>query len=115
MGNAHFDTSGFFNNFTSENPSVISRMASLLSNALSLKTDRRILRLPKIIVLILDDNIISTLGEEILANPAGLLNPMKKLLNFIMTEFDRAVSSFKENLPAKCYKNQWRLPIFPLD
>ena len=98
---SHFDTCGFFNNFTSENPSIIARFASTLSVGIQSKTDRKILPLPKIVVVVPEDDLLKTLGEDVLAENSELTTAFCKLLNFIMTEFDRCVSTFKENLPAK--------------
>ena len=103
---AHFDTSGFYNNFTSDNPSVISRFASLMSNSMLKKIEKSIFPLPKIVVIVPDDDILKTFGEEILADTTGFQQPCCKIINFIMTEFDRSIASFRENLPAKCIRNQ---------
>ena len=50
---SHFDTTAFFNNsFTSENPSVIGRLANLMVNAIETRVERKQQPLPKLIVLV---------------------------------------------------------------
>ena len=96
---AHFNIMPFCNNFTCENPSILARISSLLQNAVSqtLPT-RKIKPLLKIIVMVLDDDLIKILDTNASARS------FSRCLNFIMTEYDRCVASFKENLPAKNVK-----------
>ena len=97
---AHFNTTGFFNNFMADNPSVISRMANLLTFALSKKCDGKLLPLPRIIVVVPDNDLLRTMDGY----TNELAKPFCRILNFIMTEYSRAVASYKENLPAKCVR-----------
>ena len=102
---AHFDVSGFFNNFTSDNPSLLGRLSGLMSTATSATSacskgaSQGLLPLPKIVVIVPENDIIKTIGDE-----SGSTALFCKLLNFVMTEYDRCVATFKENLPAKCIK-----------
>ena len=104
---AHFDTVGFFNNFTLDNPSVLGRLSSLLQYALERKDSvvKKLLLLPKLIVVVPEDALIRVLDcREDDHNVSG---SMSRLINYIMTEFKRCVASFKENLPAKCVKSEF--------
>ena len=94
---SHFDISGYSNNMFSDNPSVISRMSNLLKYAVSQQIEKKMYPLPKIIVVVPDDDIIKCIRG---ANK-GITKALSRLVKFIMTEFERGVSSFKENLPAK--------------
>ena len=94
----HYDTIGYFNGFNSDNPSVIGRIASLLTNALTTRPDCKLLPLPKLIMIVLDDDVIKTIGDY----SKNVTKAFARILNYIMTEYDRAVATFKESLPAKC-------------
>ena len=101
---AHYDTTGFFgNDFMCDNPSMLARMSNLLINAMECKFNGKLLPLPKIITVVPDDDFIKILnlpdGED---SDIGVTKPINRLLNFVMTEFERNVASFKEFLPAKC-------------
>ena len=102
---AHFDVSGYFNHFTSDNPSILGRVASLLNSAANVTFNNALLPLPKIIIMVLDDDIIKLISEE--DNIKGFSKPCTRLLNFLMTEFDCGISTFKELLPVKCIKPKW--------
>ena len=111
----HFDASGFYNSFTSDNPSVIGRLANLMCQAIYGKnlvissgsscpsgTSKKLLPLPKIIVIVLDDDIICALAHVELD---GLSKPIARVLNYIMTEHERMITAFKEYLPSKSIRN----------
>ena len=102
---AYFDVSGFFSNFLSDNPSILSRIGNLLVQAIESKNNTKYLPLPKIVVIVLDDDLIKALCSS--ENMKGFSKPMSRLLNFLMTEFECNVESFKENLPAKCVKSDF--------
>ena len=94
--------SAFTSNEFSDNPSVIGRMANLLNAALMGSKDKKGYNpLPKIIVIVPDQDIISCLDSEM----SGLSKSYGRLVRFIMTEYERGVISFKENLPAKSKKD----------
>ena len=96
---AHFDITGYFNNFTSENPSVIARFGNLLVNVINKKCDGKFLPLPKIIVITPDDDLIKCIDPE--GQEHCVTKPITRVLNHIMTEFDRNVASYKDYLQAK--------------
>ena len=90
---------------------MIARFASLLSNGITKKSDKgNLLPLPRLIVVVPEDDILKTLGEDVLTDEESIGIPIKRLLNFVMTEYSRAVSTFKENLPAKCNRDGY--PFF---
>ena len=97
---SHFDVSGFFNNFMCENPSIMGRLANLLACAVSRFIERKQLPLPKLLVLVPDDDLVKTLADY----QRGLATGYGKIINYVMTEFDRGIATYKENLPAKCLK-----------
>ena len=90
----------------SDNPSTVGRMANLLHFALEKKFDGKQWPLPKLIVMVPDDDIIKTIGDQ----AQDVSKSFSRLLNYIMTEQEHAVAIFKENLPAKCLKE--RYPCF---
>ena len=95
---AHFDVSAYYNNaFTSDNPSVISRVSNLMAKAMTCRFDRKLMPLPKIIILVLDDDIIKCFDDG-----SNLTREYGRVISYIMTEFNRSVASYKENLPTKC-------------
>ena len=106
----HFDTTGYFNNFTCENPSIIGRIANLMQFALEwkvgmLSAGKHILPLPKLIVVVAEDAFFNALGLD---NEISCVSrTFSRLLNYVMTEFERAEATFKENLPAKCIKQDY--------
>ena len=97
----HFDITSYTNNMFSENPSVIGRLGNLVKNALdnSMFNKKRI-PLPKMIVVVPDDDIIKCLKEI----SQDVSKSMSRLVNYIMTEHERNIASFKAGLPAKCKK-----------
>ena len=108
----HFDVTGFSNNTFSDNTSVIGRMGNLMKNALdSSLLKNKISPLPKLIVVVPEDDIIRCLSEF----NSGLTKNLGRLVNYIMIEHERGISSFKENLPAKAKREGyphilWILP-----
>ena len=98
---SHFDVSSWSNNSYSDNPSVIGRMANLLKSATTTHVGKRLLPLPKIIVVVPDADILDTLKG---APREGQSKALGMLVKFIMTEHERGISSFKESLPAKAKK-----------
>ena len=99
---AHFDTLGFLNGFTSDNTSMIAQMANLLHKAMDCRFNNKLLPLPKIIVVVPDDDLVKLLCKSDVDDHQNIGHSFNRILNFIMTEYERGVSSFKEFLPAKC-------------
>ena len=69
----------------------------------------KIFPLPKLIVFVLDDDLIRLFTKELKSEAeeadihlSGFSKPMTRVLNHIMTHLERSIASFKENLPAKC-------------
>ena len=105
---AHFNITSYSNSFTTENPSVLGHFASLLTNAVQNKGDsKKLLPLPKLIVVIPEDDLLSTIerGFKEFDSERDLSKAYSRIVNFIMTEYERGVATFKENLPAKCFRN----------
>ena len=84
----------------SENPSIVGRISNLLTQAAEMKICSRLLPLPKLIVVVLDDAIVNVLSEKN-CSTHRISKPISKLLNHIMTEYSRAIAFLKEFLPAK--------------
>ena len=101
----HFDVSGYFNNNFSDNPSVISRMSNLVANAHSKRFDNnnRIWPLPKIVVIVPENALFAGFNNDL----KGVMKQFARILNFIMTEHERNLASFKEHLPAQCLKDRY--------
>ena len=72
-----------------------------MKNALMHKVDKKFMPLPKLIVVVPDDDIIRCLEE---ASQKGLTKQFSRILNYIMMEHERSVSTYKEFLLAKCLK-----------
>ena len=108
--NTHFDVSGFSSNSLNDNPSIICRFANLMnvavlnnSSSSSTAVIKRIQPLPKLIVVVPDNNIL----EVLQATKVNYSKGLGMLINFIMTEHERGISSFKESLPAKSKKPEY--------
>ena len=95
----NYDTFGFFNNFMSDNPSVIGRTGNLISSAITTKVDKRLVPFPKFIVVVLDADILKNFTAS-----GGVSKSITRMLNYVMTEHECAIAAYKEHLPAKCLK-----------
>ena len=63
---ANFDTIGFFGSFVNDNPSLIGRLGNLMCTVINNKTDsRRFLPLPKLIIVVPDEDIIKCFKNQI--------------------------------------------------
>ena len=100
---ANFDTVGFFTNFFNDNPSMVSRMANLMNSVIECKYNSKLMSLPKLIVIVPDNDIIKLLSEKDCFS--SLSKPFSRILNYIMTEHERAIASYKDYLPAKCIQD----------
>ena len=65
----------------------------------------KLLPLPKIIVVVPDDDIIKLFCDKEYAS--GITKPLSRVLNYIMTEHERAISAYKEFLPAKSLRVEY--------
>ena len=98
---AHFGVTGHFNNsFISDNPNVLSRISNLMVFALGKQIERKLLLMPKLFVMVLDDDILKSLYDYV--DDENLTQAIGCMLNFIMTEQECNIASYKEYLPAKC-------------
>ena len=102
---ANFNVMGYYNSgFVTDNPSLISRMCNLMVNAVSRKqTNNKLLPLPKLIVIVMDDDIIKLFSCE----AKGLSKAFNRILNCIMTEYERCIAAFKDYLPAKSFNSEF--------
>ena len=95
---ANYDVTGYFNNgLLCDNLSVIGRLSNLLAQASRQKLDQRIYPLLKLLIIVPDDDIIQCLGMC----ERDLSDGFSQLVNYIMTEHEHAIASFKEQLAAK--------------
>ena len=96
----HFDVSGYFGSgFINDNPSLISRMCNLMVSVMSCRqANNKILPLPKIIVMVMDDDLLCLFKD---VQDGVTAQPMSRILNHIMTEHECSIAVFKEFLPAK--------------
>ena len=95
---AHFDTTGYFGCFYRDNPSLLSRMSNILITAIETRFNNKLLPLPKLIIIVPDNDIISLLKEDPYSD---VTKGYSRLLNYLMSEYDRSISAYKEYLPAK--------------
>ena len=87
---------------SSDNPSVISRFVNLLNAAVNTTIGKRLHPLPKIIVVVPDDDIINSLKDKDHGYPtAGLPKAFSRLVKFVMNGYERNLASFKEKLQNK--------------
>ena len=70
-----------------------------MSLAMSCQFSGKLLPLPKIIVVIPDDDLIKILSEG--QHMSNFAAAQSRILNYIMTQHQRDIASFKELLPAK--------------
>ena len=98
---AHFDVKGFFNNKFCDNPSVISRFSNLIVYAIqTIVSFNTQMPLPKLIVVVPDSDLLRTLPYDL----DDLTKGYSRIINYIMTEHERNIASFKDYLPARCLK-----------
>ena len=105
----HFDSTGYFSKWSSDNPSIIGRFSNLMAQSVTGKSElslggQRLLPLPKIVIVVPDDDIIKALD---IADICGLSKPIGRVLNFIMTDHEHAIAAFKDYLPSKSVKNDY--------
>ena len=70
------------------------------------KTDKKLLPLPKLVIVVPDDDVISAFKEGDTGH--RLSKNYSRLTNYIMTEHERCIASYKEYLSAKSVK-----PYYP--
>ena len=103
----HFDVTGYSSNSYGDNPSTIARFANLLKKAVStVGAGKKLQPMPKIIVIVPDNDIIKCFSTCD-ATSGCLTKPFGMVINFIMTEYERGTSSYKEGLPSKAKKDMY--------
>ena len=80
---AKFDTRGFFSNFVNGNPSAISRMSNLMSNALSAKIHNRLSPLPKVLIVVPEMDLVKEFKGR-----HSVSKPFTRIINYVMTEHE---------------------------
>ena len=70
--------------------------------AIQCQFNGKLLPLPKLVVLVPDDDIIKLFSQHDYAH--GITKPMSRVLNHIMTDHERTISAYKEYLPTKSVK-----------
>ena len=95
----HFDLSGFSNNMFADNPSIVGRLGNLMSAATSKGKDPKFSPLPKIIVVVPDDDIIRCM--KLHEDSTDLIDNFGRMIKYVMTEHERAIASYKEHIPIK--------------
>ena len=96
----NFNITGFMNGkFVSSNLSMLGRLknalaAAIMENAL----------LPKMIIVVPDDDIIKIVSSDV---KCGLSRCLGRLIDNVMTSFDRSIESIKEHLESKCMREDY--------
>ena len=91
-----FDVTEFMNSkYKSTNPSTLGRLINSLVYGLNKHR-----RLPKLITVITDDDIVRTIKTG-----AQMKSEVTMVVSWIMKEFSRAISAYKDFLPIKCQRN----------
>ena len=93
-----FDLYGFTaSKYTKHNQNLISRIVNLFIEAI-----QKYVLLPKLIVFVMDDDIIKFLNIK--AKCPGMSRSISRIVNEIMKQFDRIILSQKDFLPRKSKK-----------
>ena len=93
-----FEVSGFMNNrFMSLDVNAFSRLCNLMAKAISEQ-----IYLPKMVVIMPDDDIIMQINEG--KYLLGMTKEYEKAINWIMSEHSKIITAHKEKLPAKAKK-----------
>ena len=74
-----------------------------MAHAMSFQFAGKLLPLPKLIIIVPDDDIIKLISTEDMVK--GFSKPVSRLLNYLMTEYEWVVAVFKELLPACCVQS----------
>ena len=87
---------------------LISRMGNLMKNAItstSTKNRNKLMPFPKLIVVVPDDDMIKCSGEVPVDGISS--TNLGRLVKFVMTEHERNIASFKENLTIKSRRDNY--------
>ena len=83
------------NKFCSQNPSMIGRIRNQLIRAINAQQT-----FPKLVILVLDDDLLSVIDKNRRSNE----HTIRKMINWLMRQFERIVEAQKELLPEKAKK-----------
>ena len=89
------------NKYTSNDPNILSRLRNMLIGLIHQEV-----KLPKMIIIVLDDDLVKYYGPD--EDDECLEKAFKRLLNELMTEFRKIISTQKERLPKKAQR-----PFYP--
>ena len=96
----NFEVSGFYNNSLSLNRSVSSRVQQAVATAFNQQN-----LLPKLIVVILEDDFINNITREESEEVTKLV--YTRLIKNLATKIKRMIAEFKEKLPPKANRASW--------
>ena len=85
------------NKYTSNDPNILSRLRNMLIGLIHQEV-----KLPKMIIIVLDDGLVKYYGPD--EDDECLEKAFKRLLNELMTEFRKVISTQKERLPKKALR-----------
>ena len=100
--NENFEVTGYVTSRFGSNPSGIGRLRNSLVHAIT----KQVL-LPKYVVLVPDNNIIKMLNHY----RFGMSTALGRLIDYLMSEFDKIVKAQNEYLPTKS-KQEGKFPHF---
>ena len=83
--------------YTSNDPNILSRLRNMLIGLIHQE-----IKLPKMVIIVLDDNLVKYYGSD--EDAESLMKALKRLINELMTEFRKVVSTQKERLPKKALR-----------
>ena len=96
----NFEVSGFYNNSFALNRSVSSRIQNAVVTAFNQQN-----LLPKIIVIILEDNLINNITKEESIEVTNLV--YTRVIKNLAVKIRRLIAEFKEKLPPKANRASW--------
>ena len=83
--------------YTSNDPNILSRLRNMLVGLIHQEV-----KLPKMVIIVLDDDLIKYYGPD--EDTESLTMAFKRLINELMTEFRKVISTQKERLPKKAQR-----------
>ena len=101
---SNFEVEAYATNETaSNNPSTVSRIRNLITKAFCIYN-----KLPRLIVIILEDSIVQALGIE----DYGATQGYKEIILWLIREYKRSILEIQEKLPQKSIKQGWPHVLF---
>ena len=80
--------------YTSNDPNILSRLRNMLIGLIHQE-----IKLPKMVIIVLDDDLVKYYGPD--EDSESLTKALRRLINELMTEFRKIISTQKERLPKK--------------